>query len=108
MTDNPWEDPGWLAYAQWCIDELAPKIDQSAVTVALVPKGPTDVKMATEIGFMVLMDKPIIAVVTPGARISSKLAKVADAIVEGDMDDLRFSERLDAAITQLTKKKGGR
>ena len=105
MTDNPWEDPGWLAYAQRCIDELGPKIDQSAVTIAMVPRGPADVKMATELGFMILMDKPIIAIVLPGARISSKLAKVADAIVEGDLDDPRFIERLKATIEQLTKKR---
>jgi nucleoside 2-deoxyribosyltransferase len=99
--DDPFESAGFLEYAQHVREELIPMIENSAVTMALVPSGggkQVDVKMAVELGYMIMLDKPIIAVVTPGSKVPLKLATVADAIVEGDLDDPTFQERLAAAI----------
>jgi hypothetical protein len=63
-----------------------------------------DVKFAVELGFMVMLDKPIIAVVSPGSKVPLKLAKVADEIVEGDIGDPDFQERFHAAIDRVTAK----
>jgi nucleoside 2-deoxyribosyltransferase len=62
--------------------ELIPKIRESAVTVSLVPNGDTDVKFAVELGFSIMLGKPIILIVTPGTRVPDKLVQIADEIVE--------------------------
>ena len=103
MTDDPFEDPGWLDYADRVMKELVPMIKDSAVTVSLVPKGKTDVKFAVELGFSIMMDKPIIAVVFPGTKVPAKLIAVADVIVEGEPGDPDFDGRFHAAIDRVLK-----
>lgn len=77
-------DPEFIAFAERALAELLPKLRDSHVVISLVPKTAADVKLAIETGFAVFLDKPIIAVVPPGAVISSKLAKIADRIIELD------------------------
>ena len=105
MTDNPWEDPGWLEYAEHAINELVPKMRDSAIVMSLLPDAretrKTDVKFAVELGFSIMMDKPIIAVVTPGTPIPAKMVAIADEIVEGTMDDPDFQKRMVAAIERV-------
>ena len=104
--DDPWQDPGWLEYAMHARDELVPMIEGSAITLALLG-GKVDPKQACELGYMIMLDKPIIAVVMPGAKVPDKLVRVADEIVEGaDMNDPRFQKRLHAAIARVQKKLG--
>jgi len=84
------------------MDNLVPLLKDASVTVSLVPTGETDLKYALELGLSIMMDKPIIAVVTPGAKVPSRLLRVADAIVEGDLghpETLR--DRITAAIERL-------
>ena len=105
--DDPWEDPGWRRYAQHCREMLEPMVADSAVCLSLVPPGnKVDPKFAVELGYMIMLDKPIIAVVRPGSRVPLKLAKVADEIVEGDIGDPDFEGRLHAAMNRVTKRKG--
>lgn len=100
MTD-PFDNPEWRAYVERVRTELIPKLDQSAASVSLVPSGETDVKFAVELGLSIMLDKPIVAVVTPGTRVPAKLAAVADCIVEGDLDDPTMAERLNAALAEV-------
>jgi hypothetical protein len=105
VSDDPFQGEEWAGFAEHVIVELIPKIDQSAIAISLVPGGnKTDVKFAVELGFMIMLDKPIIAVVAPGAKVPRKLAKVADEIVEGDLDDENMQKRLHAAIDRTIKK----
>jgi hypothetical protein len=62
------------------------KIDSSAFVMSLVPRGPADIKFAVELGLSIMLDKPIVAVVMPGAEVPDKLRAVADEIVEADVD----------------------
>jgi len=99
---DPFADPGWLAYADRALDELLPMMQSSRVCLSLVPKNGADVKFALELGFMIMLDKPIIAVVFPGAKVPAKLAMVADAIVEGDVANMdEMGERLGAEIKRV-------
>ena len=66
--------------------------------------GKIDPKMALETGYMIMLDKPIITVVTPGSPVPNKLAMVSDEIVEGDIGDPDFQERMQAAITRVTER----
>lgn len=87
MSDDPFTDPEWLAYAAHVRNELIPMIKESAVTMAMVTGSDPDPKQAVELGYMIMLDKPIITAVTPGAKLPNKLAVVSDAIIEIDMDD---------------------
>ena len=100
MDKGEWsQDPHFLMYAQHVRDELIPMIQGSAVTLSLVPPdNEIDVKFATELGYMIMMDKPIIAVVTRNCKVPAKLIQVSDAIVEGEIDDPDFKTRLAEAI----------
>jgi len=105
MTDDPWQDPGWKAYEKRCREELLPMMKNSAIMMSLVPKdAKPDVKFAVELGFMVMLDKPIIAMIPSGTKCPLKLAKIADEIVEGDIDDPTVKERLMAAITRVQER----
>lgn len=104
--DDPFDDPGWLEYAEHVRTELIPMIDKSAITMALVSGAPPDPKQACELGYMVMLDKPIIAVVVPGCKVPKKLLLVADAIVEGDMNDPEMGRRLASEIDRVMKEKG--
>lgn len=100
MTD-PYDNPQWRDYAKRVRTELLPKLKDSAATVSLVPAGETDVKFAVELGLSIMLDKPIVAVVPPGARVPAKLVAVADCIVEGDLDDPTMAARLNAALAEV-------
>lgn len=101
---DPFDDPAWQRYAKHARDELAPMIKDSAITMSVF-SGKIDPKMAIELGYMVLLDKPIIAVVTPGAEVPGKLAIVADEIVELAIDDPSFATRLQDAMTRVMTKR---
>lgn len=66
-------------------DFVVPILEETAVTITLIPRGQTDVKFAVELGLSIMMDKPIIALVQPGMSIPSGLAAVAAEIVEVDI-----------------------
>lgn len=104
MSDDPFDDPVWEAYAKKAREQLAPMMADSAIAVSVYDGGEVDPKMAIETGYMVLMDKPIIAVVTPGCKVPGKLALVADEIVELSLDDGSFPERLQAAMARVAAK----
>lgn len=104
MSD-PFESAEWLDYAQRVIDKLVPMIRDSAVTVSLVPTGPTDVKFATELGLSIMLDKPIVAVVPPGTKVPANLVTVAKTIIEGDVSEASTQRRLKAALQELLEDK---
>jgi hypothetical protein len=107
-TDDPYQDQGWLDYATHVQKELIPMIDKSAVTMSLVPDAlaKVDVKYATELGYCIMMDKPILALVAPGCDPPPKLKLVADEIVEGQPGDPGFEERFRAAMGRMNSKYG--
>ena len=84
---EPWEDPGFSKFARAVRDELAPKLDGSAIVMSLVPRATTDidVKYAVELGLSILLDKPICLLVHPGQVLPEHLVRVADNIVEVDL-----------------------
>lgn len=104
MSDDPFDDPAWERYAKQAREELAPMVEKSAIAVSVHSDGEISPRMAIEMGYMILMDKPIIAVVTPGVKVPSKLAMVADEIVELTLDDPSFAQRIQAAMTRVMAK----
>lgn len=101
MTD-PWQEPEMLAYMAHARDDLIPKLKDSAVTISLIPTedGP-DIKFATELGLSIMMNKPIICVVMPGAKVPDALRRAAVAVIEGDMATDESREALKDAILAI-------
>jgi hypothetical protein len=84
-----WErDPEWLEFVDHVRRETMEGIAGSGVVVSLAP-GPGaegDVKYAVELGLSIMLDKPLLVVVTPGVEVPPKLRAVADEVVEADVD----------------------
>lgn len=100
MSGDWSEDPDAKAYLARAQAELLPMISDCGVTMTLWT-GSTDPKIAIELGYMILLDKPIIGVVIPGVQVPEKLARVVDEWVEGSPGDPGFGERLQAALARL-------
>lgn len=90
-------------FAERVHNELVPMIKDSSAFISIVPIGPdrVDVKFAVELGVAIMLNKPIIACIQPGTKVPDKLVKVADKIVELDLDDPTQRERLNTAISEV-------
>ena len=94
------DDPDFKAWAERVRAHVLPMINESALTMSLVPTGDTDIKFAVELGLSIMLDKPIIAVVQPGTKVPEHLVRVADEIVEADLDNPQGMEKVQVAIEQ--------
>jgi len=100
MTDRAWRD-----FSRSFRTDGLPKILSSGVCLAVVGGDGTDVdvKQAAELGAMLLLDKPIILVCTPGAVIPSRLRRAADVVIEEwHPDNPDAQDRMAAALRRLT------
>lgn len=99
-------DPDFKQWAAQVSRGLIPKLAESAASVALISPGSVtdvDVKHAVEIGFILLMGRPLILAVEPGVKVPAGLARAADRIVEYNPDEPeRGNQRLQAAFDDLT------
>ena len=101
--DDPFDTPEGREWRQHVNHKLRPMIEDSGSCIALFPQGEPDAKMAVELGFMVLLDKPIVLVVPPGAQVPEKLVKVADVIVDGDITQPGVAERIAIAAQTVSE-----
>jgi hypothetical protein len=81
-------------------DALA-KMTDSAFVASIVPSGETDIKFAVELGLSIMLDKPVLAIVQPGAPVPERLRRVADVLVEADLDTEAGREKVQAAMDQM-------
>lgn len=104
MTD--WsDDPAAKLWLRHCVDELAPKIGGSAVTISVVPDGEGDAKFWVELGASIMLDKPIIAVAFDRRSVPRKLRLVADEVVICPHGaDAQSSERVRAAVARVIRR----
>lgn len=98
---DPYSHPGFRRFARKAREELLPKIDASAMVMSFIMDGDPDVKWAIEMGFSIMLDKPIIAVITPGRKVPSKLAAVVDAWVEWSDDKDEMAKRIREAMVSI-------
>jgi hypothetical protein len=59
------------------------------------------VKFAVELGFSIMLDKPIIAVIAPGQQVPARMLRVVDEVLEGPVDAPDFRERFQAAVSRV-------
>jgi hypothetical protein len=77
------------------------KIDSSAFVMQLVPRGEVDVKFALELGASIMLDKPMLAVVMPGAHVPARLRRCVDVIIEADLDTTEGQRIVALAIAEF-------
>lgn len=110
MSMSPEEEKQFQEYVNFHREHTAKQMASSAFVTSIVPSGETDIKFAMELGLSIMLDKPILALVRPGAPVPPKLRKVADQIVEIGMDDLETpstQEKMVAILKEFTEKHVG-
>ncbi len=101
-------DPEFIEYAKHVIEEMAPKLADSAFTVSLAPGrtlGPDDppdagdVKYWVELGASIMMDKPILVIAQPNQPLPERLVRVADEVLR--IEDVVSPESQEAIAARL-------
>jgi hypothetical protein len=94
----------WDRFVDHFRRETLQGIDGSAFVMSLVPRDGFDVKFAVELGAAVMLDKPLLAIVMPGATVPAKLRLVADEIVEADVDTEQGRDLIAAALKRVAER----
>lgn len=103
VTGDIWGDPEAQAWRERANRELRPMVEGSAVAMMLWNDEP-DAKMAVELGFILLLGKPLIIMKPSGGNVPPHLAKLAQAIVEyDDLSDPTVMERVAAEAKRITE-----
>lgn len=105
MSAEEDHDQQMQEYFEHAKEELIPKVASSAVGISLVPSDPAkiDPKFCMELGVMIMLDKPIYAVVTPGSTPPEHLIRVADGIIEADITTDAGRRSLATRLTEIVK-----
>ena len=96
---DPFTDPGFKAFLARAAQELPKLIGGSKISVSIVPDD-VDPKFAIELGYMIMLDKPIVLVVPVGRQVPDKLVRVADRIIQWT-DDATVKQALVDAMNEL-------
>lgn len=105
-------DRAWADYAESFRTKTLPFLLSSAFMVKVSETVPDRIdadviQAATELGLMLLLDKPLLLLVSPGEQPTAALQRAATRIVEDwDPDDPASQERMSAAIQQLKREAG--
>lgn len=96
------DSAGYRDYTRHFLKDVLPKIEQSSYFLAIAPGGPAeaDVKMATEIGMCILLDKPLIVLAPKGRPVAERLLRIADHVIVGDIET---REGMDAMHLELER-----
>lgn len=89
--------------------DVMPQVRGSAMTIGIWD-GKADAKMCLEIGASVLMEKPLVVLVTKGAYLPPKLRLLATEIVEvsypmDEHDKAAIKAALDRVTAELDRRK---
>lgn len=95
------DDPEIKAYLEHAEREMLPKMKSSAMSIVLLDGEGVTIELCAEIGAAILLDKPILVVILPGAKVPANLKRVAASIVEGNPRDPAVADRLQAAISAV-------
>jgi hypothetical protein len=96
-------DKAWKKYSDDFRADGLPKIVGSDTTISLFGGDGSDfnVQQATELGAMLLLDKPIILLLIRGAAPPTRLMRAADVVIADWSGSPEDQDRLTAAIMQL-------
>ena len=102
---TPSERKEWDRFVEHFRRDALEKMTDSAFVMSIVPtEGGLDVKFAVELGAAIMLNKPIMAIVQPGATVPDKLRLVCEEIVEADLDLEEGRKKITAAISRIMGK----
>jgi hypothetical protein len=103
MTKQQRIDRAWADYSESFRAGVLPQSLSSAVAITICSPGEKiDVQQATELGAMLLLDKPLIVVASPGVTIPSRMRRAADIVIEDwSPENTDAQDRLAAALGQM-------
>ena len=91
-------------FAEGVLADTVPKIAGSAYVISIAPgKGQEDIKIAVEIGFALLLDKPLIVLAPEGRHVAERLLRAADHVITGDIETEAGREELFAKLGRIMK-----
>lgn len=100
MSQDPYDSQYWKDYTHSAITKLLPKMKASDVVVSIASDSP-DVKQATEIGFALLLGKPVVILKNTVEELPPGLVRAADKIIEGSVTDQDVKLRLRQALLEI-------
>jgi hypothetical protein len=101
--DEAWDSPEMTEWATHVREELIPMIRKSAVSVLIPGRRNDDVKFACEVGLSVLLDKPLVVLVAPGAVLPPKLEALAEHVVHADLKTPEGVDVMQAKLRELAE-----
>lgn len=96
-------DRAWADFSDAFRTEVLPKLLSSGGSLSVF-SGPDDISVqgATEVGYTLLLGRPLILVVTPGVSVPQRLRAVAHVVLDDwDAASLDAQERLSAALREI-------
>src|SRR6266704_4742986 len=98
---TPEELEEWDEFVRHYREDVLPKMEDSAVFMTVVTPTKVDIKFAVELGMAIMLEKPIITMVLPGARVPEKLRAISEAVVHCDMDTGKGRDELIEVIRKV-------
>lgn len=100
MTDID-QDPEWQRFVNNVRTDALVKMTDSSAVVSICPDGEPDIKYAVELGLAIMLDKPLIVIVSPGRDVPEHLSRVADEVVFADLDLEEGREQVQRALRRF-------
>jgi len=101
-SDDVYDSDEWNAFVKNFREDALGKMVESAFVMHLIPdKEKFDVKFAVELGASIMLDKPMMAVVMPGAEVPPRMRALCDEIIELDIDTEEGRQELQEAISRM-------
>lgn len=93
----------WDEFVDHFRREAVEMIAGSAAFISIVPSSmeQVDVKFATELGMAIMLDKPIMALAMPGAKVPQQLRALAVEVVEADIDTEEGKAEFAEALSRM-------
>lgn len=92
----------WQRIITHAREDTIRQMEASAFVATLVPDEP-DIKFMLELGMAIMLDKPIIALVTPTSKVPDRLRLIADEVIEVDLDTEEGREKIAEAISRIAE-----
>jgi hypothetical protein len=84
-------------------EDMIPKMKASMFVLAPLEKD-ADIYMALQVGLALMLDKPLFLIVPKGTWLSPRLRASAEMVLEGDIADGDFKQKLEVAISEFIRR----
>lgn len=87
--------------------KVLPAMESSRIVLSIAPSdGRPDAKFCVELGFAIMLGKPIIMIARRDAALPARLLAVADEVIRVDLDDPADARRAQALVAAAMERLG--